>query len=206
MWRSRAAAPVASSERSRVVTASRKLTSRSSRCRSAAAAWAARSARAPGAGGAPLVAEQGERGLGLGEVGVQLDGCREAVLDAVLEAQQSTERLVVGLGRRLAGGEGEAVGVGRAAPGLAVQRAYDGARDVVGLLADLGHRRGLEQVAASQGADGVERHRAREYAEDATVVGGVDAEPGRTGSDQAGAGEAAEQRVGGRWRRPGRCS
>ena len=55
---------------------------------------------------------------------------------------------------------------------------------------DLGHRRGLVQVAAAQGADGVERHRGREHAEHPAVVGGVDAEPRRARTDQARARQA----------------
>ena len=76
-----------------------------------------------------------------------------------------------------------------------MQRADDVARDVVGLLADLGHRGGLVEVAAAQRADGVQRDRRREHAEDAAVVGGVDAESRRAGADQAGAGERGEERV-----------
>ena len=134
--------------------------------------------------------------MGLDEALVGGDRVGEALLDAVLEAQQAAERGVVALGGVLAGGEGEAVGVDRAAAGLAVQRAAHDARHVVGLLADLRHRGGLPQVAAAQRADGEEGERVGQGAEDATVVGGVDAEAGRAGPDQARLGQAGEQRVG----------
>ena len=48
--------------------------------------------------GAPLVAQQGERGVRLDEALVLGDGGGEAVLDAVLEPQQAAERGVVALG------------------------------------------------------------------------------------------------------------
>ena len=48
--------------------------------------------------GAPLVAQQGERGVGLDEALVLGDGGGEPVLDAVLQPQQATERVVVALG------------------------------------------------------------------------------------------------------------
>ena len=72
--------------------------------------------------GAPLVAEQGQGGVRLDEALVLGDGLGETLLHAVLEPQQPAERGVVAVGGSPARGEGEAVGVDRAATGLAVQR------------------------------------------------------------------------------------
>jgi len=88
--------------------------------------------------------------MGLDEVGVGDDGLGEAGLDPVLQAQQPAEGGVVAPGRLAVGRQRQAVGVGRAAPRLAVQRPAHDARDVIGLLADLGHRRGLPEVASAQ--------------------------------------------------------
>ena len=78
-----------------------------------------------------------------------------------------------------------------------MHRAAHDARDVVGLLADLGHRGGLPQVPAAQRADREEGEVVGQGAEDAAVVGGVDAEAGRAGPDEPGLGEPGHQRVGG---------
>ena len=150
---------------------------------------------APGAGGAPLVPQQRQCRVRLREPGVQRRGLLESGLDAVLQPEQASERLVVGVRCLAVGRQGEAVDVDRPAPGLAVQPAYDGPGHVVGLLADLGHRRGLPQVAASQRTEGVERHPGREYAEHPSVVRGVDAQSRRAGTDQAGVCQRGEQRV-----------
>ena len=152
----------------------------------------------PGADGTPLVAEQRKRGVGLGEARVGGDRGLETGLDAVLEAEQPAQCPVVGGGGLPAGRQGEAVRVHGPAAGLAVQRAGHRAGHVVGLLADLRHRRGLPQVAAAQRADRVERDGRRQHAEHAAVVGGVDAEPGGAGPDQPGPGERREERVVGR--------
>jgi hypothetical protein len=75
----------------------------------------------PVCSGAPLVAQQRESRVRLDEALVRGDRRGEALLDAVLETQQATERGVVAVRRVLAGGEREAVGVRRPAADLAVQ-------------------------------------------------------------------------------------
>ena len=151
----------------------------------------------PVGGGAPLVAEEGEGRVRLDEVGVGGDCLGEARLDAVLEAEQPAEGGVVALRGLAVGRQREAVGVGRAAARLAVQRPTHHARHVVGLLPDLRHRGRLPQVAAAQRADREQRPGLGQGAEHAAVVGGVDAEPGRAGADEPGAGQPGQQGVGG---------
>jgi hypothetical protein len=78
-----------------------------------------------------------------------------------------------------------------------VHRAADDPRDVVGLLADLGHRRRLPEVAPAERADREERERLGQRADDPTVVGRVDAQAGGSGTDHPGLRQPGQQRVGG---------
>ena len=97
-WRSRAAAPVGSSVRRRVVTASRNELLAVVEVALGGGAVRGAERGMPVVVGAPLVAEQGQRGVRLDEALVLGDGLGEALLDAVLEAQQAAEGGVVAVG------------------------------------------------------------------------------------------------------------